>query len=509
MTTSYDEADVLYPLIASEVEYASDYSFIILTINPDAKDNEGFPITAEDAAFSFNILFEKGVPQFRAYYSNVTAKAIPGNRVIFEIAAVEGDSSARDKEKIMSLAQSTVFPKRFWERRDFSEPLVEPPLGTGQYRVKDYKMGQYVVLERVKDYWAADLPVNKGRYNFDVIRYDYYRDSNVAFEAFNAGEYDFREENSAANWATGYRGKIFEDGTIVRSEPPDERPAPANGLTFNIQRPVFSDVRVRRALTYFFDFEWTNAGLFYGQYKRTRSFFQNTEYEARGLPGPDELAILENVRGRVPGEVFTREYQPPVTDGSGYIRPQAREALKLLKEAGWELKGGKLLNAESGEQFRFEFMIYDGASERFLIPFRNNLERYGILMNIRTVDQSQYVNRLRSRDFDMIDRGSPASAYPGSDLLILWHSAYIDSTWNTPGVSDSAVDYLTEFIAGHQEDGEALLAAGRALDRVLTWNNYLIPEWHLDHYRLAYVDKFGIPPVRPKYGTGFDCWWIK
>ncbi|MDR3355936.1 MAG: extracellular solute-binding protein [Spirochaetaceae bacterium] len=502
MTASYDEADVLYPLVASEVEYAADYSFIILSINPKAKDNEGEPVTAEDAAFSFNIIFEKGVPQFRSFYSDVTVSVLDGNRVRFDLAP-------GDKEKMMALAQSTVFPKRFWERHDFSEPLTTPPLGTGPYRVKDYKMGQYVTLERVKDYWAAELPVNKGRYNFDTIRYDYYRDSNVAFEAFKAGEYDFREENSASAWATGYTAKIFEDGTIIRSEPPDESPAPANGLAFNVQRPVFSDIRVRRALAYFFDFEWINANLFYGQYRRVRSFFQNTKYEARGLPSPREQEILAPVRELIPPEVFTREYEPPVTDGSGYIRPGAREGLRLLKEAGWELKGGKLLDVKTGARFSFEFLIYDSTAERFLIPFRNNLARYGIDMRIRTVDQSQYINRLRSRDFDMLALSTSPSAYPSSDLLILWNSRYIDSTWNTPGVSDPAVDYLTEFIAAHQEDDEALTAAGRAFDRVLTWNSYIIPEWYIDHHRLAYKNKFGIPPVRPKYDIGLDYWWVR
>jgi microcin C transport system substrate-binding protein len=503
MTGSGDETDALYPLAASEVEYAADYSFIILTINPAATDNEGQPITAEDAAFSFGVLFEKGVPQFRSYYADVTASVLPGNRVRFDIA------DAGDKEKMMSIAQFPVFPKRFWQNHDFGEPLIAPPLGTGPYRVSDYKMGQYVVWERVKDYWAADLPVNKGRYNFDTVRYDYYRDSSVAFEAFKAGEYDFRSENSASNWATAYTGKIFEDGTIVRSEPPDERPAAMRGLVFNIQRPLFSDIRVRRALSYFFDFEWANKNIFYGQYRRTRSFFQNTKYAAQGLPSPEELAILDPVRDKVPPEVFTAEYAPPLMSGDGYIRPQAREALRLLSEAGWELRGGILLNAETGARFSFEFLIYDSSVERYLIPFRNNLARYGIDMHIRTVDQSQYINRLRSRDFDMLDGSSPAFPYPSSDLQILWNSRFIDSTWNTPGVSDPAVDYLTEYIAAHQEDEALLTAAGRAFDRVLTWNSYLIPEWHSNRYRLAYIDKFGIPPERPKYSLDIDFWWIK
>lgn len=501
MTESFDEAGVLYPFIASEVEYAVDYSFIILTIDPNAKDSEGYPITAEDAAFSFNVIFEKGVPQFRAYYSDVKVSVLADNRVRFDL-------SAGDKERMLSLAQSTVFPKRFWEQHDFSEPLIIPPVGTGPYRIKDYKMGQYVVLERVKDYWAADLPVNKGSYNFDTIRYDYYRDSSMAFEAFKAGEYDFREETSASNWASGYKGKIFESGAIIRSEPPDERAVSMSGLVFNIQRPIFSDIRIRRAISLFFDFEWTNANLFYNQYKRTRSFFQNTKYEAHGLPDTDELEVLEAVKDIVPPEVFTREYQPPVNSGSGYIRERAREALRLFSEAGWTLKNGKLINA-AGENFRFEFLIYDSTSERYLIPFRNNLEKYGISMYIRLVDQSQYINRLRSRDFDMLDINISAFQYPSSDILILWNSRFIDSTWNTPGVSDPAVDYLTDFIAANQENDALLTAAGRAFDRVLTWNCYLIPKWHIDHYRLAYVDKFGIPPVMPKYDKGLDSWWIK
>jgi microcin C transport system substrate-binding protein len=504
---SSDELTSLYPLIAERIEYAEDYSFIIFYINPNAKDQDGQPITAEDAAFSFNTFYEKGVPQFRSYYAGITATVLNLTTVRFDIPVPEGEMG--DKEKMLGLCGSPVFPKRFWEGRDFSEPLIEPPVGTGPYRVKNYKMGQYIVLERVKDYWAADLPVNKGQYNFDTIRYDYYRDETIALEAFKAGEYDFRSEGSALNWATQYTGKLFDSGRIKKEVADHEIPQSMQALTFNIQRPVFSDRRVRKALNYFLDFEWMNKNLFYNQYKRTRSFFQNTEYAAVGLPSREEIAVLEPIRRQIAPEVFTEVYNPPVTDGTGNIRPQMREAMQLFKEAGWELKAGKLIEKSSGKQMSFELLIYDSSSERIAIPLQHNMGKYGIDMRIRMVDTSQFINRLRSRDFDMISRGFPSNPYPSADMAIVWHSSYIDSTWNTPGVTDPAVDYLIEQIIAYQEDEQALLNIGRALDRVLTWNFYAIPEWHISQFRLAYIDKFGKPAIRPKYDIGIETWWIR
>ncbi|MDR0786227.1 MAG: extracellular solute-binding protein [Treponema sp.] len=506
LKSSSDEISSYYPLIAEKFDYAADYSFITFYINPNAKDQGGQPITAEDVAFSFNTFMTKGVPQFRSYYAGVTATILDTYKVRFDIPLVEGADKG-DKEKMLGLCSLSIFPKRFWEGRDFSEPLIEPPLGTGVYRVAEYQMGQYVIIERVKDYWAKDLPVNKGQFNFDTIRYDYYRDETISLEAFKAGEYDFREETSAVNWATKYIGKNFDNGLIKKETIPHEIPQAMQALTFNIQRPIFADRRVRWALNYFFDFEWMNKNLFYGQYKRTRSYFQNTEYAADGLPSPDELAILEPVRGQIPTEVFTTEYQPSVTDGTGYIRVYAREALRLLAQAGWELKNGKLINKADGRQFSFELLIYSPDSERIAIPFQRNLAKYGIDMRIRMVDTSQFVNRLRSRDFDMIARGSPLNAYPSADMAIIWHSAYIDSTWNTPGVSDPSVDYLIERIMEKQEDESALLSLGRAVDRVLTWNFYVIPLWHISEFRLAYINKFARPAIRPKYEVGLDTWW--
>ncbi|GMO52412.1 MAG: extracellular solute-binding protein [Termitinemataceae bacterium] len=500
MTTSSDETDTMYPLIASKIEYSNDYSYITFYINPNAKDHSGRPITAEDVEFTFNMFMEKGVPQFRSYFEGVSVRVLPQNKVRFDLKI------NREKEMLMSIANTTVFPKHFWQGKDFSEPLLSPPIGSGPYRVSDYKMGQYVVLSRNSNYWARDLPVNKGRYNFDTIRFDYYRDANVSFEAFKAGEYDFREENSASNWATGYTG--YKNNALLREELSHEIAQPTQAIVFNTERSLFKDRRVRMALNYFFDFEWMNKNLFYNQYKRTRSYFSNTEYEARSLPSKEELEILNPLRGKIPDEVFTSEYNPPHFAGDGNTREQARIAIKLLSEAGWNLKDGKLLDSK-GKQMEFELMIYDTSTERFAVPFANVLKRYGINMNIRTIDTSQYVNRLRSRDFDVLSRGFHAEQHPSSSLLFPWNSKYIDSTYNTAGVQDEAIDYLTEMIAANQEDGEKLLFLGRSLDRVLTWNTYIIPQWYYDKFRIAYKNKFERPKIRAKYNIGLDTWWVK
>jgi microcin C transport system substrate-binding protein len=503
MVASDDETDALYPLVAEKIEYAEDYSFVVFSINNAAKDQEGQPITAEDAAYSFALFYEKGVPQFRIYFEGVVPRVLPGNRVRFDFTL------GGDREKMLSLCQTTVFPKRFWEGRDFSEPLSVPPLGTGAYKVGDYRMGQYVILERVRDYWAADLPVNRGQYNYDTIRYDYYRDANVAFEAFKAGEYDFRAENSAVNWATQYTGKLFDSGQVIREEIPHGIPQNTQAMTFNTERPVFQDRRVRMAINYFFDFQWMNKNLFYNSYFRTRSYFTNTDYAATGLPREEELAILDPIRDSIPAEVFAREFNPPVTDGTGFIRPQMREALALFAEAGWELRGGKLVNKETGRQMSFELLIWNSTSERYAIPFQRNLARFGIAMRIRLVDSTQFLNRMHEGDYDILDQGYLAMPYPDSSAALSWHSDYIDSSYNLARVRDPALNYLAEGILAAQEDGEALLHWGRALDRVLTWNHYIIPQWHISTFRLAYHKKFRRPGVMPKYSYGFQAWWIE
>jgi microcin C transport system substrate-binding protein len=502
MVQSEDEIEVNYPLVAECIEYPTDFTWITFHLNPKARFWDGKPITAEDVVFTFNKFIKEGVPQFKQYYKDVTAvKAIKPLAARFDLAK-------GNKELLMSLGGLPVLPKHYWESRNFAEPTTEVPLGSAAYRVSDHKMGQYVTWQRVKDYWAKDLPTKKGLHNFDTIRYDYYRDETVALEAFKAGEYDIRSENTAKNWANLYTGPNFEKGYILKEEIPHEIPQGMQALVFNIQRPFFKDPRVREALGYAMDFEWLNKNLFYGQYKRTRSYFQNTIYEAKGLPGKEELKILEPLRDKIPPRVFTEEYQPPKTDGSGNIRMQLRKAKALLKEAGWEVKEKRMTDTKSGKALEFEILMYQQSLERIVIPIQKNLERMGVSMNIRLVDTTQFVNRMRNRDYDMISRGYSANPYPSSNLKIIWHSDYIDHTYNAAGVADPAIDALVTAIGEVQEDTEALLHHGRALDRVLQWNFFVMPEWHISSFRIARWDKFSRPRVRPKYAMGLDSWWF-
>jgi microcin C transport system substrate-binding protein len=507
LTGSWDEVESYYPLVAERIEYAEDFSFIIFHINPNAKAQDGVPITADDVVFSFNTFFEKGVPQFKRYYEGVQAKALDTLRVRFDLPRPD------DKELLLAIFGIKILPKHFWETRDFSEPLSTPPLGTGPYRVKDYKMGQYVIYERIPDYWATDIPSRKGTFNFDTFRYDFYRDATVAMEAFKAGEYDIRFENIAMNWATQYNdlNSQNEDRKIITEEIPHQIPQPMQAFIFNTERAPFNNRLVRQALNYVFDFEWMNKYIFYDAYERTRSYFQNTEYEAFGLPSAKELEVLEPIRDQIASEVFTQEYNSPVTDGTGNIRPQMREAIKLFKEAGWELQNGKMIDSTTGERMSFELLSYSPTDEKIAVPFQRNLARYGIDMKIRLVDPSQYINRIRIRDYDITPFGYSANPYPSSSLLLPWHSDYIDSTYNIAGVRDSAIDYLVEEIAANQNDDKMLLALGRALDRVLTWNFYVIPHWYTKMTRVAYVDKFDRPEILAKYDSraGLYTWWVK
>ncbi|WP_240152946.1 extracellular solute-binding protein [Photobacterium alginatilyticum] len=501
--SSTDEIDSHYPLIAEKVRYADDFTWMEVDINPKARFHDGHPITAEDVAFTFEKFLKEGVAQYKVYYKDVksvTAKSKLTARI---------DMIKPNREILFSLVQGmVVLPEHYWKDKNLSEPLSTPPLGSSAYKVANYKSGQSVTYSLVDDYWAKDLPVNIGRHNFETIKYDYYRDETVTLEAFKAGEYDIREENVAKFWATMYQGPNFDQGYILKEEIPHQIPQSMQAFVFNTESPYFQDAGVREALTYAMDFEWMNKSLFYNQYKRTRSYFQNTEYEANGLPTADELKVLEPVKDKVPPRVFTEAYQPPVTDGSGRIRSQMRKALGLLKQSGWVLKNKVMSNVETGEPFAFELLIYSPTTERLAIPVQRNLKLMGIDMKIRTVDTTQYIKRLRDRDFDMVSHGYGANPYPNPNLLIAWNSNFIDSTYNTAGVKDPAIDYLTEKIAENQQDPEALLSYGRALDRVLQWNFFVIPQWHISQFRVASWDKFSRPSVRPKYALGKDTWWI-
>ncbi|WP_420911070.1 extracellular solute-binding protein [Vibrio aestuarianus] len=503
MFSPSDEINTYYPLIASNVRYSDDYSWLELDINPKARFHDGHAITAEDVEFTFNKFMAEGVPQYRLFYKQVkSVKAIKPLTVRIEM-------SEPNREKLFSLAQSTqVLPKHYWQDKNLAEPLNEPPLGSGAYKVVNYQSGQTVTYGLVEDYWAAKLPVNIGRNNFKQVQYDYYRDDTVMLEAFKAGEFDLRQENSAKFWANSYVGVNFDKGYIKKEEIAHDSPASTQGFVFNIQRDVFKDPKVREALNYAMDFEWMNKNMFYDQYTRTRSYFQNTDYEAKGLPTEQELEVLAAFKDNIPPRVFTQEFHPPVTDGTGRIRAQLRTAFKLLKEAGWELKDKVMTNTTTGQPFSFELLIYSPTTERIAIPVQKNLKLMGIEMKIRTVDTTQYLKRLRDRDFDMLSSAYSANPYPSPNLMIIWNSQYIDSTYNRAGVMDPVVDKLTEEIADNQEDPEKLLTLGRALDRVLQWNFYIIPQWYLSQYRVATWDKFERPQLMPKYDIGIDTWWV-
>ncbi|MBY7794366.1 extracellular solute-binding protein [Vibrio fluvialis] len=503
MFSPSDEIDSYYPLIAEKVRYSDDYTWLELDINPKARFQDGVPITAHDVEFTFNKFMTEGVPQYRVYYKEIkSVKALNDKTVRIEM-------SEPNRDKLFSFAQQTrVLPEHFWKDKNLSEPLNEPPVGSGPYEVAEFKPGQSITYKLDDNYWAKDLPVNVGRNNFKQVQYDYYRDDTVMLEAFKAGEFDIRQESQAKFWATSYTGVNFDNGFIKKEEIQHNAPAATQGFVFNIQRPVFSDVRVREALNYAMDFEWMNKNMFYSQYTRTRSYFQNTEYEAKGLPDKEELAVLNPVKDKISPRVFTTEFQPPVTDGSGRIRPQMRKAFELLKEAGWELKNKVMTNVKTGEPMTFELLIYSPTTERIAIPLQKNLKLMGIDMKIRTVDTTQYIKRLRDRDFDMVSSAYSANPFPSPNLMIVWNSHYIDSTYNTAGVMDPVIDELTMQIAKNQENPDKLKSLGKALDRILQWNFYLIPQWYTSMYRVATWDKFERPAEMPKYDLGIDTWWI-
>ncbi len=499
-TTSDDEPGSYYPLVAKQARYADDFSWMELTINPLARFHDGTPVKASDVAFTFHKFMTEGVPQFRLVYKGATVTAIAPLTVRITLPKP-------NKEDMLSLLTLPVMPEKFWKDHKLSDPLATPPLAGGPYRITHWRMGQYLIYSRVKDYWAANLPVNRGRWNFDTLRYDYYLDDNVAFEAFKAGAFDIRVESSAKNWATRYTGKNFDRGFIVKEALKNDSAQDTRWLAFNIQRPVFSDRRVREAITLAFDFEWMNKALFYGAYSRVNSYFQNTEYAAKGYPDAAELTLLAPLKSAIPPEVFTRIFRPPVSGGDGYDRNNLLKASQLLDEAGWEIKNKQRVNKQTGKPLSFELLLASGGNNQWVLPFQHNLERLGITMNIRQVDNSQATNRMRNRDYDMMPRLWRAMPWPGTDLQISWSSEYIDSTYNAPGVKNPAVDALIAQIVAAQGDKEKLLPLGRALDRVLTWNYYMLPMWFMGQDRVARWDKFALPAQRPVYALGFENWW--
>jgi microcin C transport system substrate-binding protein len=499
-----DEPGSQYGLVADGIALAPDRLSVLYTIRKTARFHDGTPITPADVVWSFETLLAQGHPMYSAYYRDVTKVEAEGERgVRFRF------KSAANRELPQILGEMPVLSKAYWSGRDFTKTTLDPPLGSGPYEIAKLDAGRSIAYRRVADYWGADLPVNKGRYNFETIRYDYYRDATVALEAFKAGQYDLRVENSSKDWATGYDCPALRAGLIKKVMIPNGLPTGMQGFGFNLRRPLFQDPRVREALAHAFDFDWSNKNLFYGAYQRTRSYFDNSELAATGLPSGEELKILDRFRGQFPDAVFTKAYDPPRYDGSGDIREGLLEALKLLEAAGWTFKGRQLVNAKTGQPFEFEILLDNPQFERIVLPVVENLKRLGISARVRTVDTAQYERRMETFDYDMTVVLFPQSLSPGNEQREFWGSRAADQpgSRNVLGIKSPVIDALIEELV--QAQGRAsLVARTRALDRVLQYGYYLIPNFHLSFFRVAYWDKFGRPAVSPKYALGLDTWWV-
>lgn len=504
MESSSDEPFSEYGLIAESVEFPEDRRYVIFNLREEAKFQDGTPITAKDVEFSHRILTTEGHPFYRNYYADVRKVTIENShRIRFDFGETD------NRELPLILGQMPILPAHYWEEREFGRNGLDVPVGSGPYRIGSFDAGRSVTYELVEDYWAKDLPVRVGRFNFQRIQYEYYNDDTVALEAFKAGNFDFRQETSAKNWATAYTGRRFEDGRIVREAIPHQRPSGMQGFVFNTRKLVFRDPKVRQALAYGFDFQWANRNLFFDQYTRTNSYFENSELASSGLPEGPELDILERFRDQLNPEVFTREYTPPDTSDSRSMRDNLRAAMELLNEAGYSIRGGKMVHEETGKQLSFEVLLFQKSFERVVLPFTRNLERLGIDVTVRLVDSNQYIQRVRSFDFDMITQVLPQSDSPGNEQREYWHSstAEVSGSRNFMGVNDPVVDQLVDMVI-QAPDREQLVHRVRALDRVLLHSHYVIPHWHLTKDRVAYWNHLQRPEVTPKNGIDLNNWWI-
>jgi microcin C transport system substrate-binding protein len=501
---SLDEPFTAYGLIAGKIEKAPDNSWVRFYLRPEARFHDGHPIRSDDVVFTFETLMKSGAPMYRGYYADVDQViAEDPLRVVFKF------KHSNNREMPLILGQLPVLPKHFWETRDFTKGNLDVPLGSGPYKVAAVEAGRSIRYERVKDYWGKDLPVNKGLYNFDIRTSDYYRDNTVALEAGKAGQFDYWLETSAKNWATAYNTPAVRDGRLIKEELPNGNPQGMQGFIFNLRRPVFQDPKVREALSLLLDFQWTNKQLFNGAYTRTKSYFDNSEMGSSGLPSEQELALLEPLRGKIPDRVFNEEFKLPVTDGSGMIRPQQRRAFQLLQEAGWRIEGDKMVDAQ-GKPVTLEFLLAQTEFERILLPYKRNLSDIGIDLVIRRVDVSQYVNRLRSRDYDMIVSSFPQSSSPGNEQREYFHSSSADNpgSRNFMGLKDPAIDTLVEGLI-NADSRESLLVHTKALDRTLLWGFYMVPNWHIKTWRVAYWDHIAHPKAKSLSDVGLDSWWMK
>jgi len=508
---SLDEVSTEYGLIAEAVSFPADYSSASYRLRPQARWQDGKPVTPDDVIFSFEA-FKKNSPRLSAYYRHVAKAEKTGDREVTFTFDAPGNH-----ELPQIVGQLTILPKHWWEgtdangkQRNVGETTLEPPLGSGPYRVKEFTAGRSIVYERVKDHWGQNLNVNIGQNNFDELHFDYFRDTTVALEAFKADTVDWRAENSAKNWATAYDFPAVADKRVLLEEFPIRNVGMMQAFALNIRREKFADPQVRLAFNYAFDFEEMNKQIFYGQYHRITSYFDGTDLAATGLPSGRELELLETVRDKVPPEVFTKPYSNPVNGSPDAVRNNLREAVRLFKAAGYEVRDQQLVNAKTGEQFAVEFLAEDPSFERIFLFYKPSLERLGMVVSVRTVDEAQFENRVRSWDFDIMTMAWGETLSPGNEQRGYWGSQAADQpgSLNIVGIKNPAVDAMIDKVIFAKNRAD-LEAATHALDRILLWNHYVVPQWTYGKVRTARWDRFGHPDPMPKYGRAAfpTVWW--
>ena len=503
MRRVWDEAFSLYGLIAEFVEMPEDRSSVTFYLNPKATFHDGSPITRDDVLFSLETFQTKGTPNQKKTYGKVISTELIGNHGI-KMVFVNNE----DKELPLIVAGFLpIIPKKYYENIDVTKTFLDIPLGSGPYTIESLDPGRQIKYKRVENYWAKDLPVNKGLYNFDTIIYDYYKDSNVLVEAFKVGEYDFRREYNVKRWLSEYDFKAVDSGEVILKEMNNDRPVGMNGLVMNTRKNIFNNRNVRLALSYAYDHEWINKTIYQNAYVRTDSFFDNSPLSSSGLPSDAELKLLNPWRDQIPSEVFTETFTPPKTDGSGNARENLLQAKEILQEEGWIIKNDKL--TKDGQEFKFEFLIVSPSDEKIALAYQSNLKKLGITMEVRTVDSSQYQARLLNYDFDMIKRYWGVSLSPGNEQQFYWGSEVgkKDGSRNYPGINSPAIDALIEKLIS-AKNREELTTAIHALDRVLLWGHYVVPLYHSNKDRIAYWDFFEYPEKIPLYGIVIESWWV-
>jgi len=500
MQRAWNEPFTLYGLVAKSIDISEDRSEITFNLNPRARFHDGKPMTAEDVKFSYEMYRKYGHPVRRRVYGLIKKVKIISD---YSIKFTFGEGY--DRESALILAMMQVLPKHYWEKNNISKTTLKIPLGSGPYKIKSVEPGRKIVYERVKDYWAKDLPVNKGLYNFDTLTYSYYRDDDIALQSFKAGEYNLRNEYNIHKWKTAYNFKALDEGKVIKEEIAHSRPEWLKAMIFNTRRSIFKDKNVRQALGLIFDFNWINKSFFFNYFKRIDSVFPNSELKATGIPKGTELELLERYKDKLPKEVFGDMWQPPLVN----MRSNKRKAISLLKKSGWVYKDEKLFNKVTGKPFNFEILLNNPNDEKIALAFSQSLKKIGINLTVRTVDSAQFAGRLDNFDYDMVMYRWINSLSPGNEQLNYWGSAAATNkgSRNYAGVNNSAIDAIAGSIA-QSIDRKTLVARSHALDRALMWNYYFIPMYYLGRDMVSYSSEIHRPEKTPIYGIVREAWWF-